>query len=193
MIRKVDLPEFTIQIEQGLTRDSKGAPILGRKGSRKARPRLLAITPWLAALIQQHIESLEDQGLDAWLFPDSTGGPVRYSNCRRREWLPALAKAGLGDLMPLPGPHDLRRLNVTQLAASGVDLRTLRTEWVTSRQGLPLRSTARPIPWRIELRLTPLGRTFSVRCRTWSARLWATRMRCSRETILDQVFCNPGL
>ena len=31
-IRNVDLAEFTIQIEQGLTRDCEGAPILGRRG-----------------------------------------------------------------------------------------------------------------------------------------------------------------
>lgn len=94
-IRNVDLAEFTIQIEQGLTRDSKGAPILGRRGSRKARPRLLSITPWLAALMQQHVESLDDQGPVAWLFPDSTGGPARYSDWRRRVRLPALAEAAL--------------------------------------------------------------------------------------------------
>ena len=96
-----------------------------KRGSRKARPRILAITPWLAALLQEHVESLGHDGPDAWLFPDSTGGPVRYSNWRRRAWLPALAEAGLDSVEPLPGPHDLRRLNVTQLAASGVDLRTL--------------------------------------------------------------------
>lgn len=145
-IRNVDLAQFTIQIEQGLTRDPKGAPILGRRGSRKARPRMLAITPWLAALLQQHLESLEHQGPDAWLFPDSTGGPVRYSNWRRRVWLPALAEAGLDNIEPLPGPHDLRRLNVTQLAASGVDLRTLMSRMGHKSAKLALEVYAKPDP-----------------------------------------------
>ncbi len=146
-VRNVNLAEFTIQIEQGLTRDPKGAPILGRRGSRKARPRILAITPWLAALLQQHVESLQHQGPDAWLFPDSTGGPVRYSNWRRRVWLPALAEAGLDGVEPLPGPHDLRRLNVTQLAASGVDLRTLmnRMGHKTAKLALEVYARADPV------------------------------------------------
>jgi hypothetical protein len=41
---------------------------------------------------------LKEQAPDAWVFPDTNGGPIRYSNWRRRIWLPALDVAGLNDL-----------------------------------------------------------------------------------------------
>ena len=72
---------------------------------------------------------------------------MRYSNWRRRVWLPALAEAGLDGVEPLPGPHDLRRLNVTQLAASGVDLRTLmnRMGHKTAKLALEVYARADPV------------------------------------------------
>jgi site-specific recombinase XerD len=146
-ISNIDLDRKIIKIEQGLTRDEKGAPVLGKKGSRKARPRELAITDWLADLLRDHINSLKVQTPNGWIFPDGQGGPIRYSNWRRRIWLPALDKAGLKDLVPLPGPHDLRRVNATQLAASGVDLRTLmnRMGHKTAKLALEVYSQADPI------------------------------------------------
>lgn len=71
---------------------------------------------------------------------------MRYSNWRRRVWLPALAEAGLDDIEPLPGPHDLRRLNVTRLAASGVDLRTLMSRMGHKSAKLALEVYAKPDP-----------------------------------------------
>ena len=55
--------------------------------------------------------------------------------------------------MPFSGPHDLRRLNVTQLAASGVDLRTLMNRMGHKTAKLALEVYAKADPGRIELRL----------------------------------------
>ena len=112
---------------------------------------------------------------------------MRYSNWRRRVWLPALAEAGLDDIEPLPEPHDLRRLNVTQLAASGVDLRTLMSRMGHKSAKLALEVYAKPDPWRIERRRTRLGRTFSLRCRTWSARRLPARRVAQENSIFEQV------
>jgi len=54
------------------------------------------------------------------VFTSPTGGPLRYSNFRKRVWYPAVEAAGL----PSIGFHDLRRTNATVLVAQGVDVKT---------------------------------------------------------------------
>jgi integrase len=48
------------------------------------------------------------------------GGALRYSNWRRRVWLPAAKAAGCEGA----GFHDLRRLNATTLVVGGIDVKT---------------------------------------------------------------------
>jgi integrase len=86
---------------------------------------VVIITDWLADLLEDHIRTLDNTEDDTWLFQDSKGGPVRYNNWRRRVWEPALTTAGLDHFTPRPAPHDLRRFNITQLVAKGVDVRTV--------------------------------------------------------------------
>jgi integrase len=124
-VGNIDLALRSITLDKGLTRDEQGAPVLGNSGSRKAKPRSVAITDWLADLIRDHIQTLRDADSDTWLFQDSKGGPVRYSNWLRRVWGPALVAANLDQVTPRPAPHDLRRFNITQLVAKGVDVRTI--------------------------------------------------------------------
>src|SRR5271154_35415 len=57
---------------------------------------------------------------NALLFTDEVGGSLRYSNWRRRVWLPAVKAAGCVGA----GFHDLRRLNATSLVVGGVDVKT---------------------------------------------------------------------
>jgi integrase len=118
-VRNVDLTVFWTRSSMARHGTRRGTPILSGRGSRKPRPRILAITPWLAAL------------WSALLPRHNSDSPIRPADLRgtatgrRRVWLRALADAGLDGVEPLPGPHDLRRLYATQPAASGVDLRTL--------------------------------------------------------------------
>ena len=66
-------------------------------------------------------------------------------------------------------PHDPRRLNATQPAADGVDLRTLMNRMGHKKAGLAHEVYSDLIRLRIGLQQAPMGRTFSMRCRIWSA------------------------
>jgi integrase len=57
------------------------------------------------------------------VFIDDDGGALRYSNWRRRIWLPASETAGCAGA----GFHDLRRLNATTLVVEGIDVKTAQT------------------------------------------------------------------
>jgi integrase len=90
----------------------------------KAGRRTLALSEPLRDLMAAHLaaQSLSAADPGALVFTAPDGGPVRYANFRRRVWLPALAAAGLeGHAL---GFHDLRRLAITVMVASGVDVRT---------------------------------------------------------------------
>lgn len=63
---------------------------------------------------------MENGDATALVFTDEEGGPLRYTNWRRRVWLPAVRAAGCDGA----GFHDLRRLNATALVVGGVDVET---------------------------------------------------------------------
>jgi len=73
----------------------------------------------------EHLERFEltEAGGDALVFTDDEGGALRYSNWRRRIWVPAVAAAGCASA----GFHDLRRLNATTLVVEGIDVKTAQT------------------------------------------------------------------
>jgi integrase len=60
---------------------------------------------------------------DAFLFTSPEGGPLRYSNWRRRVWVPACASAGLEGF----AFHDLLRAAATALVLERVDVKTAQT------------------------------------------------------------------
>jgi integrase len=60
---------------------------------------------------------------DRLVFTAPQGGPLSYSNWRRRVWLPALTLTGLPDLTF----HDLHRVAGTALARLKVDHKTTQT------------------------------------------------------------------
>ena len=143
-VRSVDLESRRLQIERGLTRSKSGAPIEGRLGSEKARPRSIPISERLAAILESHLDGLISRQPEDWLFPDTMGGPVRYSNWRRRIWMPALIRADLDQLEVRLGSHDFRRFNATELWASGVDSRTVMHRLGHTTPGLSLSTYAQP-------------------------------------------------
>lgn len=57
---------------------------------------------------------------DRYVFEAPDGGPLRYSNWRRRVWVPATLAASCEGA----GFHDLRRASATALVVGGVDVRT---------------------------------------------------------------------
>jgi hypothetical protein len=75
----------------------------------------------VVAMLSAHLEHTgftDDHG-DALVFTDDEGGALRYSNWRRRVWLPAAAAAAAAAGCAGAGFHDLRRLNATTLVVEG--------------------------------------------------------------------------
>lgn len=56
------------------------------------------------------------------MFPAPSGGVLSGPTFRQRFWLPAVAKAGLGNLTP----HDLRHTAASLAAAAGVSMEEVR-------------------------------------------------------------------
>jgi integrase len=124
-IDDVDTEGRTLTISRGLSRTGTGASVIGNVGSVKAEPRTISISAQLSEVLVEHVDRLEVRTENAWLFPDAEGGLVRYSNWRSRHWLTALKTAGLSDVVPKPGLHDLRRLSATRMHLDKVDLPTV--------------------------------------------------------------------
>ena len=105
---------------------------LGRSGElgptkTKSSRRDMAIPEWLSAALATLMARRE---LDcpptrrALLFVNEDGGPLDYTNWRRREaWVPARDRTELSGLRF----HDLRSLATTALIAEGVDVKTAQT------------------------------------------------------------------
>jgi len=151
----VDLAGSALNVAGGITRGSDGNPVAGNQGSRKAKPRSIPIGPKLVEMLTAHIVGL---GPSALLFPDVNGGFMRYTNWRRDVWLPALEKAKLlpkeemednvlPAMMPVPGFHDLRRLNATHLAGT-TDVKTMMARLGIETPRVALRIYAKAVEQR---------------------------------------------
>jgi integrase len=79
----------------------------------------------LTDMLQSHLgrSGLTASDRQKLVFTDEDCGSLRYSNWRRRVWLPAAKAAGCEGA----GFHDLRRLNATALIVGGVDVKTAQT------------------------------------------------------------------
>ena len=85
----------------------------------------MAIPEWLStelALLMAR-RGLTAANSNSLLFVNEDGGPLDYSNWRRRIWVPACEEAGLRGLRF----HDLRSVATTALIAEGVDVKTAQT------------------------------------------------------------------
>lgn len=82
--------------------DVNGQRIIGTTKSHQQRTMTLPPTVW-AALVQ-HLARNVAPTERAFLFPDTLGGALDYTNFMRHVWYPAVGAAGLVDVTP----HDLR-------------------------------------------------------------------------------------
>jgi integrase len=111
----------------------------------EAGSRTLACPKWLAEDFARvlALRSLSAADGESLVFVNSDGGPLSYTNWRRRVWLKKCAEAE----MPGLRFHDLRSLNATALVASGADIKTAQTRLGHSSSRLTLdvyaRSTAK--------------------------------------------------
>jgi integrase len=134
-VGRLDLLRRTVTVAEAVTRDAKGRPVFTAPKSA-AGARTLSMPVALADMLAEHLAQLGATAADpdALVFPAPEGGPLRYSNWRRRVWQPACVSAGVGIVTKDPetkkgryegaGFHDLRRANATSLVLANVDLKT---------------------------------------------------------------------
>jgi integrase len=123
-VGRLDLRAGRLAVAEALVRGTGGHNVFGPPKSKAGRRTMFMP----AAIVEMLSEHLERAGLcgadtDALVFTDDEGGALRYSNWRRRVWVPAVAAAGFGRA----GFHDLRRLNATTLVVEGIDVKTAQT------------------------------------------------------------------
>jgi integrase len=121
-VGQVDLLRKKVAVTEALTRDAQGHPVFDSPKSA-AGQRTIAMSEELADLVAEHLarRGLTAADSDHLVFEAPKGGPLRYSNWRRRVWLPATVAAGCEGA----GFHDLRRASGTALIVGGVDVRTV--------------------------------------------------------------------
>ncbi len=121
---RLDLGSGRLSVAEALVRGTGGRNVFGPPKS-KAGTRTMFMPEVIVDMLSAHLEQAGSTGddTDALVFTDEEGGPLRYSNWRRRVWLPAVAAAGC----PGAGFHDLRRLNATTLVVEGIDVKTAQT------------------------------------------------------------------
>ncbi len=117
---KVDLLHRTIRVDEQLTevigKHAFGTPISDQS------IRTVSIPDTLSPLLEDQIASRARDGL---VFPGKNGGPIRRSNFTRRDWHPALRRAGV----PALRFHVLRHTAVTIAIGLGFTAEQL-TEWI---------------------------------------------------------------
>lgn len=120
-VRALDLDGGTLTVREVLVRTAHNAKVTGPPKSDAGR-RTVSLPPALVEMLRAHLErrGLAAGDSEAYVFPAPGGGPVDYSNWRRRYWVPACAAAGLDGV----GFHDLRRAAATALVLQGVDMKT---------------------------------------------------------------------
>ncbi len=123
-VGRLDLDAGRLAVAEALVRGTGGRNVFGPPKS-KAGKRTMFMPKVIVAMLSAHLEQagFTDDDTDELVFTDEEGGPLRYSNWRRRVWLPAAAAAGCAGA----GFHDLRRLNATTLVVEGIDVKTAQT------------------------------------------------------------------
>jgi len=120
-VSRLDLVGGKLSVVETIVRGIGGRNVFGPPKS-KAGKRTMFMPAAIVTMLAGHLEEagLTADESDALVFTDEDGGPLRYSNWRRRVWLPAAKAAGCEGA----GFHDLRRLNATTLVVGGIDVKT---------------------------------------------------------------------
>jgi integrase len=120
-VGRIDLLRKTVTVAEQVTRGIGGvgfsSPPKSAAGHRTLTIPVALVNVLSAHLVQRGLTGAEPE---AFLFANADGGPLDYSNWRRRVWLPAAENADLTGLRF----HDLRRTNATAMVLDGVDVKT---------------------------------------------------------------------
>jgi integrase len=112
---RVDLMRRRLVVAESLRRDRTP-----KTPKTDAGTRTVPLTDSLVAGLSKH---LAGRDLAGYVFTNTDGAPLQYTNWRRRVWVPAVAAAGLAE--PLPTPHDCRHSFASWLAESGMGTRNM--------------------------------------------------------------------
>jgi integrase len=88
-VGRLDLDAGRLTVAEGLTRGTGGRNVFGPPKS-KLGTRTMFMPKAVVAMLLAHLEraGFSDDDADELVFTDEEGGPLRYSNWRRRVWLP---------------------------------------------------------------------------------------------------------
>jgi integrase len=123
-VGRVDFLAGTVEVAEQSTRGEGGRAVFGPPKSEAGR-RVLSAPREMVDMLAAHLarRGLTGADTDAFVFVSPNGQPLDYSHWRRRVWLPACERAGLGGLVF----HDLRRAAATALVLEHVDMKTAQT------------------------------------------------------------------
>lgn len=116
-VGKIDVLAGTVSVDRQLDRAGHLSPPKSEAGKRT-----IAMPDWLGSALGAHLalRGLTAAQGSALVFTTAAGGPLRYTNWRKRTWVPACARAGLEGL----SFHGLKAASATALVAVGADVKT---------------------------------------------------------------------
>ena len=135
-VGRIDLGLGRISIEEGLVEAESGR-LYSNPPKSSAGRRTMCMPTSLVAMLNGYLDriAVDQDDERALVFTSPTGGPLRYSNFRKRVWYPAVERAGL----PPIGFHDLRRTAATVLVANNIDVKTAQVRLGHSDPALTLK------------------------------------------------------
>ncbi len=116
--RNLDLAKGTLSVVEQVV-ELRGGQLLTREPKSASGRRVVHLPAGLIAELEAHVAQFVAPDPDALVFTSGTGGPLRQSNFRNRQWLPALRSAGVEKLRF----HDLRHVAGTLATVSGATIR----------------------------------------------------------------------
>ena len=116
---RVDLLHGTVKVAEQLT-EVNGNLAFGPPKTDSSH-RTVALPTFVVQELETHLDNYVGLEPDDLVFSASTGDPLRRSNFRRREWLPAVEQVGVEGLRF----HDLRHSAGTLAAQTGATTREL--------------------------------------------------------------------
>lgn len=119
---RTDVLRRRLQITEALAEIS-GRLVFGP--TKTYQTRTAHLPPFVAEMLGRHLESVEDDP-QKLVFTAPQGGPLRYTNTRRRAWNPAREAAG-DDLSDIT-PHDLRHTCASLMRAAGADVKAIQQQ-----------------------------------------------------------------
>ena len=116
--KNLDLVQGTLAVVEQVV-ELRGGQLLTREPKSLSGRRVVHLPAGLIHELEAHVAQFVGPGADSLVFTSRTGGRLRQSNFRNRQWIPALGVAGIDKLRF----HDLRHVAGTLATVSGATIR----------------------------------------------------------------------